>query len=74
MCVKEKKRTKGLFVHRHGNGVIRTDFVYLDPRFVVLVSSKKRQKTYDRFELEHTSAAFTNTGHVELSGITFLHI
>lgn len=41
-----------MFVHWHGNGVIRKDFVYLDPRLCsIIVSGEKRQKTYDRFGL-----------------------
>lgn len=52
----EKKNIRDLFVHRHGNGVIRTaDFVCLDP-FIgssllcyYIVPGEKRQKTHDRF-------------------------
>lgn len=53
-------------------------FCLLRSGVVVLVPSEKRQKTYDRFGLNilllYYLRAFTNTGHVELFGITFLHI
>lgn len=53
-------------------------FCLLRSVVVVLVPSEKRQKTYDRFGLNilllYYLCAFTNTRHVELFGITFLHI
>lgn len=75
LCVqKKKKKIRRAVCSLAWQRCDKNGFCLLRSGFVVLVSSGKRQKTYDRFEPSVSACAFTNTGHVELFGITFLHI